>query len=51
MSFAIWNEKPPFPEADLTPGEKIIQVGDKWVVTDDPSKATQEQIDAVLGAA
>jgi len=50
MSFAIWNQKPPFEEKDLTPGEKIYQVGDKWVVTDDPAKANQAAIDAVLNA-
>jgi hypothetical protein len=48
MSFAIWDEKPPFTEDELTPGEKIIQVGDKWVVTNDPSKATQTEVDALL---
>lgn len=50
MSFAIWNEKPPF---EFAPDdvEQVYQVGDKWVVTDDPARATQEEIDAVLASA
>jgi len=47
MSFAIWNEKPPFKFAE-SDREQIYQVGDKWVVTDDPFKATQENIDLAL---
>lgn len=46
MSFAIWNEKPPF-EFAPEDKEQVYQVGDKWVVTDDPKKATQAAIDAV----
>ena len=46
MSFSVWYEKPPFDEASLTAGEKIYQVGDKWVVTDQ-GQPTQSQIDAL----
>lgn len=49
MSFAVWNEKPPFAFAK-NDREQIYQVGDKWVVTDDPLRATQEEVDAVLNA-
>ena len=49
MSFAIWKEKPPF-VFDPEDREQIYKVGDKWVVTDDPTKATQEAVDAVLNA-
>lgn len=47
MSYAVWSAKPPFTEADLNPGEKIYQVGDKWVVTDQ-GKPDQASVDAVL---
>lgn len=49
MSFAIWKEKPPFV---FTPAdaEQIYPVGDVWIVTDDPAKATQEYIDALQAA-
>lgn len=47
MSNAVWNQKPPFTESDLNPGEKIYQVGDKWVVTDQ-GKPNQASVDAVL---
>lgn len=50
MSFAIWNEKPPFEFAENDP-EQIYQVGDKWVVTDDPTRANQAEVDAVLAQA
>jgi hypothetical protein len=50
VSFAIWNQKPPFDEASLTPGEKIYQVGDFWVVSDNPNH-TQADVDAVLNPA
>lgn len=49
MSFAIWNEKPPFTFGRNDP-EQIYRVGDKWVVTDDPARATQQEVDAVLDA-
>lgn len=49
MSFAVWYEKPPFPEEHLTSGERIFQIGDKWVVTD-KLNPTQADIDAVLNA-
>lgn len=49
MSFTIWSEKPPFPEEHLTPGERIYQIGNKWVVTDKPNP-TQADIDTVLNA-
>lgn len=47
MSFAIWNEKPPF-EFAADDREQIYQIGEKWVVTDDLAKATQENIDVAL---
>ena len=47
MSFAIWNEKPPF-EFAADDREQIYEVGDKWVVTDDSAKATQENIDVAI---
>lgn len=47
MSFAIWQERPPF-AFDKTDREQIYQVGNVWVVTDDPAKATQAEVDAVL---
>jgi uncharacterized protein affecting Mg2+/Co2+ transport len=48
MSFSVWNTEPPF---TLKPeeAEQIYRVGAFWVVTDDPSKATQTQVDAVVG--
>ena len=47
MSFSIWNERPPF-ECAADDREQIYQVGDKWVVTDNQAKATQENIDDAL---
>lgn len=47
MSFAVWNEKPPFVFAKDDP-EQIYKVGEKWVVTDNPARAIQSEIDAVL---
>ena len=49
MSFAIWRQKPPFTFTDKD-AEQMYEVGAYWVVTDDPSKATQDNIDAVLNA-
>lgn len=49
MSFAIWQEKPPFDFAKNDP-EQIYKVGSVWVVTDDPAKANQAAVDAVLNA-
>lgn len=50
MSFAVWNILPPFAPQ---PGsaDRVYQVGTHWVVTDDPLKATQPNIDAALAAA
>jgi len=50
MSFALWMVAPPFQESDLSPGEKIYRVGDAFVVTDDPARATQAEVDAVRNA-
>ena len=61
MSFAIWDREPPFTEAELdadgkwtgaglNPGEKIIKVGDYWIVTDVPERATPAEVDKVLNA-
>lgn len=47
MSFAVWNERPPFAFSKDDP-EQIYQVVDKWIVTNDPARATQAEIDAVL---
>lgn len=47
MSFAVWKQRPPF-AFDQKDREQIYQVGDKWVVTDDPARATQAEVDAVL---
>lgn len=49
MSFSIWQQQPPF---TFTPTDKeqIYKVGSVWVVTDDPTKATQTAVDAVLNA-
>lgn len=45
MSFAIWQSVPPFtPDAP----EAVYQVGDVFVVTDDPARATQAEVDAAL---
>ena len=49
MSFSLWRTKPAFSESDLTPGERIYQVGAHWVVTDQ-GVPTQAQIDAVINA-
>ena len=46
MSFAIWNEKPSF-TFEPEDREQIYQVGEKWVVTDDATRATQENVDAL----
>lgn len=51
MSFAIWIEEPPFVEADLSPNEKIIKVGDVWVVTNQPELATPEKVAEILSPA
>lgn len=50
MSFAVWKSRPPFTFAP-DDREQIYPVGDVWVVTDDPARATQAEIDAVLEAA
>jgi hypothetical protein len=45
MSFSIWQSLPPFtPDAP----EAVYQVGDVYVVTDDPARATQAEVDAAL---
>lgn len=49
MSFAVWKEKPPFTFAEGDP-EQLYQVGSVWVVTDDPSRATQAEVDKALNA-
>ena len=46
MSFSVWNEKPPFEFAE-DDREQIYEVGARWVVTDDPAKATQSEVDAL----
>lgn len=48
MSFAIWDEEPKM-QIDLP--EMVIKVGDKWVVTDTPERATQAEVDAVMALA
>ena len=50
MSFSFWPCKPPFDESALNEGERIYQVEDHWIVTDDPSKANQQAIDDVVNA-
>lgn len=47
MSFAVWKEKPPF-TFEPEDREQVYQVGDVWVVTDDPARATQAEVDAAL---
>lgn len=49
MSFAIWSQPPPFTFSPQD-REQIYQVGSVWVVTDDPARATQAEVDAVLNA-
>ena len=50
MSFAIWKSKPPF-EFAAGDAEQVYVVGGVWVVTDDPTRATQEEVDAALAPA
>lgn len=50
MSYCVWNERPPFIEEALPAGERIYQVGDKWVVTDQ-GKPSQDSVDDVLADA
>lgn len=50
MSLSVWNSQPPF-DFGPTDAEKIYQVSGKWVVTDDPAKATPAVVDAVLTSA
>lgn len=47
MSFAIWKSKPPF-EFAKGDAEQVYVVGGVWVVTDEPHRATQEEVDAAL---
>ena len=47
MSFAIWQQEPPFKFNKNDP-EQIYQVGSVWVVTNNSKKATQANVDAVL---
>jgi hypothetical protein len=47
MSFAVWKEKPPFEFGPEDP-EHIFPVGAMFVVTDDPARATQAEVDAAL---
>lgn len=47
MSFSVWKIKPPF-ELTEDSAEKIYQVGNVWVVTDQ-GQPTQQQVDAALG--
>lgn len=47
MSFAVWKSKPPF-QFESDDREQVYQVGDVWVVTDDPKRATQAEVDAAL---
>jgi len=47
MSFAVWQKRPSFAFAPED-REQIYQVGELFVVTDDPARATQAEIDAVL---
>lgn len=49
MSFSLWKDKPPF-TFDAKDREQIYQVGAVWVVTDDPKRATQAEVDAVINA-
>lgn len=49
MSFAVWQQHPPFKFAP-TDKEQIYKVGSVWVVTDVPARATQAEVDAVLNA-
>lgn len=48
MSFAVWTSPPPFGPGDLGEGEVIYAVGEVWVITDDPERATQAEVDKVL---
>lgn len=50
MSFAIWQQEPPFKFDEKDP-EHIYRVGSVWVVTDDPKRATQAEVDALINAA
>jgi hypothetical protein len=47
VSFAIWSDKPPF-EFGEGDRERVYSVGAVWVVTDNPARATQAEVDAVL---
>lgn len=47
MSFAVWNKPPPF-TFQKDDREQIYQVGNVWIVTDDPLRATIANVDAVL---
>ncbi len=42
MSFAVWKAKPSFAESDLNPGERIYQVGEFWIVTDQGEPTAEE---------
>lgn len=48
MSFSVWKTLPPF-EMLIDDPEQIYQVGDVWVLTDDPDKATPEYVEAQSG--
>ena len=61
MSFSAWKQKPPFPESQLTQGERIYaraaglwkplaevgaeEVCDQWLITDTPALAIQQNYD------
>lgn len=49
MSFAVWLAKPPFTFAK-DEREQVYQVGSVWVITDDPSRATQQEVDRIVNA-
>lgn len=50
MSFAVWMSQPPF-KFSPEDREQIYQVGSVWVVTDDPTRANQAEIDKVINQA
>lgn len=46
MSFSVWKQVPPF-TFKAEDVEQIYKVGSVWVVTDDPARATQAEVDAL----
>lgn len=49
MSFAVWKQRPPFAFAPADP-EQVYQVGDVFVVTDNPARVTQAEVDKLASA-